>query len=221
MKRLFAIIAAVALFASTMAAQTTFISRQGYTFPANEFSISYGRLSIPDIGLTLGGLFGTMFSFGHAVPSHIVSVGAVSTEYLRYVHPNVALGGSITYEAYDLSFGVKNGTDEEGHDTYTKGASQFYHFVSIMPTFKFPWFTFSHVGMYSKVAGGICLRFVPGSNSSGEGGEEDSGEKTSPLSWALQLTPVGVEFGGDTARGFVETGVGMQGMLILGARFRF
>lgn len=221
MKKLFTIIVIAALSVSTMSAQKCYTSKQGYTFPANEFSISYGRMSIPDIGLTLGGLFGTMFTLGYAVPSHIISVGAVSTEYMRYVHPNVALGGSITYEAYNLSFGVKDGTDEEGHNTYSKGDPHFFHFVSIMPTFKFPWFNFSHVGMYSKIAGGICLSFEPASLSSSEETEEDSSDKNSPVGWALQLTPVGVEFGGDTARGFVETGVGMQGMLIVGARFRF
>ena len=44
----------------------SFVSAQGYEFPANEFSLSYGRVSYPEIAFTIGGVLGAGLSFGTA-----------------------------------------------------------------------------------------------------------------------------------------------------------
>lgn len=219
MKKLFACLAALALCCSAFA-QKTFVSNQGFEIPANEVSLSYGRVSIPSFAYTFGGIFGTAFGFGSIKPEQMYSVGAISAEYMRYVHPHVAVGGGLTYEIYNLTFSHKVGTDESGNSIYETGKRSLNHIVSIMPAVKFPWFSYPHVSMYSKVAGGFMVIHNPGYTVEDESGSETRDASTQ-VTWAMQATPIGVDFGGTNFRGFVDLGVGMQGLIIAGLRYNF
>ena len=74
----------------------SFVSAQGYEFPANEFSLSYGRVSYPEIAFTIGGVLGAGLSFGTATPSKMISTGAINLEYQRFVHKVVAVGAACS-----------------------------------------------------------------------------------------------------------------------------
>lgn len=71
--------------------------------------------------------------------------------------------------------------------------------ITIMPTARLYWFQKPAVAMYSRLAAGYS------SISDGK--------------WGAQITPVAVEFGKGSIRGFVEGGFGFQGMLIGGVKF--
>lgn len=219
MKKLFACLAALALCCSAFA-QKTFVSNQGFEIPANEVSLSYGRVSIPSFAYTFGGIFGAAFGFGSIKPEQMYSVGAISAEYMRYVHPHVAVGGGLTYEIYNLTFSHKVGTDEGGNAIYKADKPSLNHIVSIMPAVKFPWFSYPHVSMYSKVAGGFMVIHNPGYTAEKDGKTETKDASTQ-VNWAMQATPIGVDFGGTNFRGFVDLGVGMQGLIIAGLRYNF
>lgn len=198
----------------------------GYAIPANEISVSYGRASVPGFVYTMGGVLGTAFTGGYArMSSSSASTGAIGVEYMRYVHPHVAVGGLITYEDYLLGFDSRTGTDADGEAVYSKGPVQSHHTFTVMPSVKFPWFSRSHVSMYSKLGAGLAFEYHPEVSVSGTDSEGNRRTETeeggSQLSFAFQANPVGVDFGGDLARGFAEIGWGYQGLVMMGVRFRF
>ena len=77
------------------------------------------------------------------------------------------------------------------------------------PTAISAWLNRAHVGLYSKLAAGAGLFFANGSDA------KDN------ISFAFQATPIGVDFGGEQFRGFVEAGVGWQGIVSGGVRWMF
>ena len=80
-------------------------------------------------------------------------------------------------------------------------------FLSVMPHVKASWFDNPHFGMYSKVAVGAAGVFQKDGESS--------------ITWAAQLSPVCMDFGGSDLRGYLELGVGMQGIVTLGIKKMF
>lgn len=209
MKKIIAIIAAVLVCASAAAQVSDLEARCAR--PLNEVSFSYGAFSIPYIGYIYGGLFGAIFSFGQAVPSKIASTGAFSFEYMRFVHPHVSVGAGLSVECCMLDFQYKDGTDEDGNPVYRDGSKSSSTFVSLMPAIKFQWFTNPHFGMYTKIMAGCFYNNVVAKAS----------ENSHAFNLAMQVTPVGMEFGGYNYKGFLEAGVGMQGMLLAGFRYSF
>lgn len=193
------------LLSGTTLDARSFISRQGYEFPPNEISLSYGRVSYPEIALTIGGALGAGLSLGTATPSRMISTGAISLEYQRYVHSVVAVGAVASYEHYIMRFDKREGTDADGNPVYTEGETQHHNVLGVMPSLKLLWFNRPHFSMYSKVAAGLLLVV---------------NDKTSP-SVAFQLSPVCADFGGRLCRGFVDLGFGCQGMVAAGVRFNF
>lgn len=189
--------------------------------PANEVNLTYGRISVPAFAYTLGGVFGTVFTLGAIAPEKMVSSGAISFEYYRYVHEHVAVGAATTYEVYTLGFKSYTGKDEEGHATYNSQIPDHTHIISIMPAAKFPWFNYEHVGMYSKAAVGLNIMHTQGHSVVNDKGEQDVTEPSTSVNVAWQANPVCVDFGNMFCRGFVELGWGFQGLVMLGLRYSF
>lgn len=182
----------------------SFTSRQGYTFPDNEISVSYGVGSYPELVVSLAGALGTAFSLGMAQVSDLYIIGSFAAEYQHYVHRSIAVGGVVSYEYCGLSFSGA----EEGAETRSAGGDPDggMSFIALMPSVKFKWFSLPHFSMYSKVAAGLMLAM--------------SGGSITPQ-FAFQLSAAGVDFGGEKLRGFVEAGSGCQGMLSCGVRVCF
>lgn len=190
--------------------------------PSNEMSFSYGRASLAGCAYTLGGFFGTVFSFGLAAPSEMWTTGAFGLEYMNYIHPHVGVGGLVTYECCALGFKSYAGKDEEGNAIYKDGGNVDYnHIISIMPAFKFPWMAFEHVSLYSKVALGIMITGKTGHTEVDSEGNEETVSPSVAANFICQVNPVGVDFGGLHHRGFVELGFGAQGLIMAGYRIAF
>lgn len=170
----------------------------------NEFSIAYGQATIPQFAYVMGEVFGAMFSLGHASFENPHMFGAAGVEYVHYTNDWFGFGGTVLC---DYMTAKTVSVDKDGNKTpngdFKLGC------LSAMPLVKFAWLNREHVGLYSKVAAGAGYFFANG------------GDAKDNFSVALQLTPVGVDFGGEQFRGFVEAGVGMQGIVSGGVRWFF
>lgn len=173
------------------------------TYPLNEISVSYGYVTEASAVNAIGGIFGGIAAGG----ADISSYGSVGFEYIHYVHPHVGVGGLVTFEECHLRFYNKN---DDG--TETTSDSRYNSNVSILPVVKFPWFYKPHCSMYSKVALGMWLYTSR---------DSDTDKLQCQPSFAFQVSGVGVDFGGEMFRGFAELGLGCQGLIVLGGRYRF
>lgn len=169
----------------------------------NEIILSYSQVTLPQTAFFVAGIFGVAFTAGHFTFENTKPYGALAFEYDRNVNNWFTYGGVavidyITSDAYNV--------DRDGNKTYN-GVFNFGYF-SVMPLAKFRWFTNPKFGMYSKAAFGPGLVF---------GGEEGDLQ----ISYAGQLSPVCMQFGGGNLSGILELGYGMQGIVTLGIRKTF
>ena len=170
----------------------------------NEFSIAYGQATIPQFAYVMGEVFGAMFSLGHASFENPHMFGAAGVEYVHYTNDWFGFGGTVLC---DYMTATTVSVDKDGNKTpngeFKLGC------LSVMPLVKFAWLNRAHVGLYSKLAAGAGYFFANG------------GEAKDNFSVAFQVTPVGVDFGGEQFRGFVEAGVGWLGIVSGGVRWFF
>ena len=61
----------------------------------NEFSITYGQITVPQAAYVLGGVFGSMFSLGHFSFEDAHFIGGVGVEYVHYVNDWLGFGGAV------------------------------------------------------------------------------------------------------------------------------
>ena len=166
----------------------------------NEFSVTYSQFTVPQFGFILGEVFGIMFTAGHVEFENPLMTGALGVEYTHWVNNWFGYGGSVFGE-----FMTANTITKDSNGNKTKSGSMNMGFASIMPTARFRWFNNPHFGMYSKLGAGLGLAF------------SDECQPTV----SVQPSPVCMDFGGDSVRGFLELGVGMQGIVSLGIKKMF
>lgn len=170
----------------------------------NEFSITYGQFTVPQFAYVMGEVFGVMFTLGHASFEDPHMYGAAGIEYVHYTNDWFGFGGTVLC---DYMTAKTVSVDKDGNKTpngdFKLGC------LSVMPVVKFAWLNRPHVGLYSKLAAGGGFAFTNG------------GEAKDNFMFAFQATPIGVDFGGEQFRGFVEAGVGMQGIVSGGVRWLF
>ena len=82
-------------------------------------------------------------------------------------------------------------------------------YFTVLPAVKYNWLNKSHFSMYTKVAAGLTV-------SSDSGTRSD--ETRVMFNWQGSL--IGLEFGG-AFRGFAELGLGEQGIILGGLRYKF
>ena len=175
----------------------------------HEISVSYGYLTLPQVidfiasigGTLVGGLYigiaDTMTPGDMEYPKRIDNggTGGLSIQYLYSLNRTIKLGGTFCYES---TWGEWNNGDQ-------------YHvlYPAIMATSKFIWFNRQHFGMYSKLSLGLMMA-INGKN-----------EDKPILMPTAQASTVCMEFGGQSLRGFLETGFGNQGLINFGMKFSF
>ena len=171
----------------------------------NEFSIAYGQATIPQFAYVMGEVFGAMFSLGHASFENPHMFGAAGVEYVHYTNDWFGFGGTVLC---DYMTAKTVSVDKDGNKTpngdFKLGC------LSAMPLVKFAWLNRAHVGLYSKLAAGAGYTFTG-----------DNADVKDNFMFAFQATPIGVDFGGERFRGFVEAGIGTQGIANVGVRWLF
>ena len=170
----------------------------------NEVSVTYGQATLPQFAYVMGGVLGVAFTAGHFTFENTHFLGGVGMEFVHYSNNwfGYGLAGVFDYTTSDAYTVASDGTK-------TPNGKYNFGYLSVMPVLKFAWLRRPHVGLYSKLGIGAGLAVDNG----------DSIENS--ISWSGQVTPVGFDFGGESFRGFVEAGVGMQGIVNCGVRWLF
>ena len=121
--------------------------------------------------------------------------GPVSVEYFRFNQE-----GRLGFGGIFAVAGCKWDDSSSAKSTY----------FTLMPSVKYKWLNKAHFAMYSKAAVGLTVKTQSASGSD---------DKTKAVfNW--QASAVGMEFGG-AFRGFLELGMGEQGIILVGLRYRF
>lgn len=188
MKKVIASILLAALLAGPLSAR----DRQ------NELALSYSQFTVPQAAYVFAGVLGIAFSLGNFSLENMALPGAASLEYTHYINDTFGFGGTLVgdFMTADKYTGKDESRKYDGKFSMT--------FCSVMPHVKAYWFNHPHFGMYSKLAAGIGGTF------------QNEGDPS--VTFAAQLSPVSMDFGGDALRGYLELGLGMQGIVTLGIK---
>ena len=193
--------------AALMATTAVMAQSDGYYDKKHEVGITYGvgsNSQIIDAFEELGSAI-----VGVSMDDEKFS-GPFSVEYFYHPKSWLGVGGILAYGQMkqDLYMnGKHNGKDGETKNTY----------LTLMPAVKFDWLRKSHFGMYSKIGFGATYRTEKIEYNSSSYKDWDDSEIH--VNW--QLTLPGIEGGGQAFRVFGELGTGEQGILLLGARYKF
>ena len=133
--------------------------------------------------------------------------GPIGVEYYYHVSPVVGLGAVAAYA----------GCKAEDKKTHKDDLSE--TFLTFMPSVKFNWLRKKHFGMYSGLSAGVMFLSVS-ANDNAKASDPDAKDETATV-FMFQATALGVEFGGEALRGFVEAGLGEKGTLCAGLRYKF
>lgn len=175
--------------------------------PRHEIGVSYGAgvsLIGDGIGNSVGtGLFDALFGYNW---TNRKEFGSLGLEYFYHLsdNPRVALGGILTYARYGEDVekdGVKKGDRKR---TY----------MTLMPSVKYYYVDGKNFGLYSKAAVGVMMLHSKSSMNS----QSDS---DSSFRFMGQVSLLGVEAGSQNLRGFLEFGIGEQGIALIGLKCKF
>lgn len=164
----------------------------------HEMAVSYG------VGSTSGfiAVSATVFAAIFGATIDYTFIGPVAGEYFYHVSDLVGVGAVASVAAFK---------DRERPDQTPMTC------IALLPGVKLDWLRREHVGLYTKLClGGSYLT----SSSSSSSNEENTSSSSGSLFFNFQASLLGAEFGGGV-RGFVEAGVGEQGFVLGGVRFRF
>ena len=184
-----------------VAAMMATVSAQAQDEFKHEVGVFYGFGSASD-------LFSTITSSISAAAGDQSSFwGPLGVEYYYHVSPVVGLGAVAAYASC------------KAEDEKTRQKDLTETFITIMPSVKFNWLRTKGFGMYSALSAGVMFVSVKCNNNAKAADSKAKDETIS--SFMFQATALGMEFGGEQFRGFVEAGVGEKGLLCAGLRCKF
>ena len=158
----------------------------------NELSVAYGFGSNTDLA--------SSFYKGVFTGKQLNYWGPISLEYFHRLTNNNRLGLGAVF----VLGGCKWDDSSDAKSTY----------ITIMPAFKYNWSVRKIVSWYSKAAIGLTFHSESGLTKSTSKNDDAS------TTFNFQATFVGVEVGG-ALRGFAELGIGEQGIILAGIRYKF
>ena len=173
----------------------------------NELSLSYGLGSISQFGDGLGEGLSLIFTGTEYDDGSIL--GPISVEYFRHMNnPRLAIGGFVSYSKWDSDILERGGS----HD---KVGERNRNYIAVMPAIKWYWTNKNSFGLYSKAAVGAAFL-----NSTEKAFATNKSKDDNGTYFLFQASLLGAEFG-KQFRGFAELGVGEQGFLLAGIRYKF
>ncbi len=147
------------------------------------------------------------FTGGYASYENEKFRNPLSIEYYYHVSPLIGVGAIAVYTHSKKD--IVYGGDIEGR---TKS-----NYFTLMPAVKINWLRKNAWGLYSKVGLGASYR-----NEKMTSYDKSVSSKTeNDVIFNFQATAIGVEAGSENYRGFMELGIGEQGVVNAGVRLRF
>ncbi len=162
--------------------------------------------------VTGGTMTGTSYSYGSKE-----YIPALSAEYYYHVSKVVGVGGFVALNGMSRDMYVKWTDNVNGTSHVTKTGTARIRNVSVIPTAKFDWLRRKSIGLYSKLGAGVTFMHES-QKEEGEGGADYS---DTSVCFNFQATLLGLEAGSPRFRGFVELGMGEQGLALAGLRYKF
>ncbi|MBR0275692.1 MAG: outer membrane beta-barrel protein [Prevotella sp.] len=184
-----------------VAALMATMSVQAQNEQKNEVGVFYGVGSASNLFSVYTG------AFAAAAGDQSSFWGPIGVEYYYHVSPVVGVGAVAAYASCKA----------EDKKTNEKDLSE--SFFTVMPSVKFNWLRKKHFGMYSGLSAGVMILSVS-PNDNAKANDPDAKNETL-ASFMFQATALGMEFGGQQFRGFVEAGIGEKGVLCAGLRYKF
>jgi hypothetical protein len=227
MKKYF-VVALVAMMAVTASAQ-----KHEYYNTKHEIGVTIGAGAVTEI---FSGLADFANVAVEAAVSSVATFGLVSSnytygdesylpnitaEYYYHVSPGIAVGGFVGFNGMnrDMIYQWRDNVSGTTHEEKAGTAKRLN--ISVIPAVKFDWLRTKYFGMYSKL--GVGVSFM---HESQEG--DTNGDKVKKADYSdttvipnLQASFVGMEFGSENFRGFAELGIGEQGILLGGLKYKF
>lgn len=201
MKKTILITCLIAFFSGTAFAQLDTVRSN-----KNEFSIGYGHMPSSSF----------RFSPGCMIYPETDNVGAVYVTYTRRLNKVLGIGVTACVDPIILNYHDR----VNGETALVCKVSQ--HSIAILPHLKINWLNTKYVNLYSKVAP-IGIRYCTYKQTEYY---PDLYEVKPPynsfkdrIGYAYQFTPIGIEIGTKRCAGFMQVGVGMEGMISIGFRY--
>lgn len=182
------------------------VKAQDYTEMQHEVSLSYGGLPVADLLSHYENYFnpkeGSVNLFDDKG-----KFGSVNVSYLFFPDEEWGVGLVYSYTNSDKRI-VAN----------KKIMGDFFNsFHSICPSFKYNWYNYNFITLYSRLNAGVAIAT---SKASFLDEKAHPAEATSTKAFFMyQVSPIGIELGRQVA-GFVEVGFGHMGTAMAGIRYK-
>lgn len=174
----------------------------------HEIGISYGTVPnstwIDILTEVIPAVFGETYDNHHYV-------GPIGLEYYYHTSPLIGVGAVAVFAS----------NNEDGFHNKIQTSHVTKSYFTFMPSVKFNWMRKTNWGMYSKVALGATYTHFDQQKYDEVGKKTNEKTTENDLFFNFQASLLGVEAGNQHVRGFVELGVGEQGIALAGIRFKF
>lgn len=209
MKKTFLMAVTALMMAINMNAQ------EGYEDTKHEVSIALGVGSTSQLFDTYEDIGNALFGWDSKDEKYI---GPISAEYFYHINKWLGIGsifvfGNYKVNLYDNGYGYYSYSRNNSNKRLGKKSCNYY---TLLPTVKFNFVRKTHFGLYSKAGLGVTYRTE--STEYNFDNDYDT-DKSFLLNW--QLSFIGVEAGSPYLRGFAELGLGEQGVVCAGLRYKF
>ena len=176
------------------------VMAQNDDFCRHEVAVSFGAASNSQWINALEHITTVAVTLGGMKYENEEYTGPFSVEYFYHPSKMIGLGGIFVYG--------KNSQDVMSGSTKIDELTQAYY--TLMPAAKFDWYNSKCFGAYSKLGAGVTLR-----------SEKYGDESDNVLHFNWQASLIGLEVGSRQIRAFGELGVGEQGIILGGVRYKF
>ena len=187
-------------------AMPVFAQRDTIRSNKNEFSIGYGHMPSSSF----------RFHPGYLIYPETDNIGAFYVTYTRRLNKVLGIGVTACFDPIRLNYHDRVNGENTLICTVTQNS------FSILPHLKINWLNTKYVNLYSKVAP-IGIRYCTYKQKEYY---PDLYEIQSPynsfadgIDYAYQITPIGIEIGTKRCAGFMQIGIGMEGIISIGFRY--
>lgn len=182
------------------------VKAQDYTEMQHEVSLSYGGLPVVDLLSHYENYFNPKEGSVNLYDDK-GKFGSVNVSYLFFPDEEWGIGLVYSYTNSDKRILANK-----------KIAGDFFNsFHTICPSFKYNWYNYNFITLYSRLNAGVAIAT---SKASFMDAKAHPAEATRTKAFFMyQVSPIGIELGRQVA-GFVEAGFGHMGTVMAGIRYK-